>query len=300
MQNFPSSKEDIIMSAMIQNLKSLNDLVNLAHTLDHATAHEVYYPSGDASRFRVIKNDATNREVCTISDRYSILQHNDALNLILTGIEAAGITGGGVLRNYHNNIIVETFFDNLTIRDHSQDSYIQLGMRFTNSFDKSIGFTGGLTGWRQICSNGMLLGRLLPNAPHISFNHCGDVVKRITDSMMNFVESVIKMEGSLLTIINEAREEIITFESHDQLIRFTSQFVGSERRANQIFEIEPIELETTKWSIYNALTSYASHTDTLSYNQYEKINVGAEKLLGMPNITLPDMRAPTQTPLLTV
>ena len=26
----------------------------------------------------------------------------------------------------------------------------------------------------------------------------------------------------------------------------------------------------------------------------------AEKLLGMPNITLPDMRAPTQTPLLTV
>ena len=91
------------MSAMIQNLKSLNDLVDLAPTLDHATAHEVYYPSGDASRFRVIKNDATNREVCTISDRYSILQHNDALNLILTGIEAAGITGGGVLRNYHNN-----------------------------------------------------------------------------------------------------------------------------------------------------------------------------------------------------
>ena len=28
------------MSAMIQNLKSLNDLVDLAPTLDHATAHK--------------------------------------------------------------------------------------------------------------------------------------------------------------------------------------------------------------------------------------------------------------------
>lgn len=46
-----------------------------------------------------------------------------------------------------------------------------------------------------------------------------------------------------------------------------------------IFDIEPVELETSKWSLYNALTSYASHTDALSFNQFNTIHEGAQQLL---------------------
>lgn len=278
----------------IQHLESLDELVDYANTLDRATSHEVYYPSGEASRFHVIKNDTTDKEVCTVSDKYAILQHNDALNLIISGIRAAGITGGGVMRNYHDNVVVECFFDNLTVRDHSQDGHIQLGMRFTNSFNKSVGFSGEAYSWRQSCANGMLTSRLLPNAPHIFFKHMGDVVERITNNVKSFVENIVKMEGSLLTIINEARNEIITFESHDQLIRYTSQFVGSEKRAKQIFEIEPVELQSTKWDLYNALTSVVSHDDTLSYHQYTTIHNGAQDMLLKP-VVLPDMSREAMT-----
>lgn len=284
--------------AFIQSLKSIDELVDYANTLDTATSNEVYYPSGDASRFHVITNNTTGKEVCTVSDKYAILQHKDAVNLILSGIQASGITGSGTLRNYNDNVVVECYFDNLTIRDHSQDGHINLGMRFTNSFDKSIGFSGNMFGWRQVCKNGMLMNRMVPNAPSMFFKHMGDVIERITGSVKTFVEGIVKMEGSLLTIINESRNEVITFESHDQLIRFTSQFVGSERRAKQMFELEPIELNTSKWSLYNAMTAYASHENALSYNQYKTIHEGAQDMLLKP-MTLPDMSTPIMPTLTT-
>ena len=278
----------------IQKLESLDQLIDYAPTLDKATSHEVYYPSGEASRFHVIKNNTTQEEVCTVSDRYSILQHSDALNLIVSGLQAAGITGAGTLRNYNNNVVVECYFDNLTVRDHSQDGHIQLGMRFTNSFNKTVGFNGMAFGWRQVCQNGLLMSRMVPNAPQMTLKHMGDVVERITNNVKSFVENIVKMEGSLLTIINEARNEIITFESHDQLIRYTSQFVGSEKRAKQIFEIEPVELSTSKWDLYNALTSVVSHDNSLSYNQYTTIHSGAQDMLLKP-VVLPDMSREAMT-----
>jgi hypothetical protein len=265
--------------AFIQKLESIDQMVDRAHEMNKAEMVEVYHSNGDASRFHVIKNTSTTEEVCTVTDRYSILQHSDALNLILTGIQSSGITGAGTVRNYGNNVVVETYFDNLTVRDHSQDGHIQLGMRFTNSFDKSIGFNGTSFGWRQSCSNGLLTDRMLPNAPHISFKHMGNVIERITASIKTFVEDMVKMEGSLLTIMNEAQNEIITFSSMDQLITFTSQYTGSERRAKLVFDLEPIELETTKWALYNSLTAYATHNEALSYNQYNTIHEGAQKLI---------------------
>lgn len=263
----------------IQHLESLDELVDYANTLDRATSHEVYYPSGEASRFHVIKNDTTDKEVCTVSDKYAILQHNDALNLIISGIQAAGITGGGVMRNYHDNVVVECFFDNLTVRDHSQDGHIQLGMRFTNSFNKSVGFNADIFSYRQVCANGLLMSKLLPDAPQMNFKHIGDVTSRITGNVKSLVENLVKMEGSLLEIINETSQEVIKFEGYDHAIRFISEYVGSEKQAKQLFDIEHVEMETDKWSLYNVLTAYASHRQYLSYSQYNNIHNKAQDLL---------------------
>ncbi len=270
------------MSAFIQNLKSIDDLIDYAPTLDKAQSFEVYYPSGNESKFKVIKNLTTDEEVCTISKRYSILQHSDAITHILSGIQGAGITGSGIVRNYGNNVVVETYFDNLTIRDHSQDGHIQLGLMFTNSFNKSIGFNAEIMGWRQVCQNGMLATKLVPNAPEIHFKHMGDVNRRISDAIKQTVEGLIKMEGSLLEIIDEARQEIIKFQGEENLIKFIAEKVGSERRAKQVIDIEHIELESSKWSLYNALTSYTSHTESLSYSQYKKLHEEAQKILLSP------------------
>ncbi|MDD3267109.1 MAG: DUF932 domain-containing protein [Burkholderiales bacterium] len=266
---------------MIQHLNSLDEIVDKALTLDTATSHEVYYPDGEASRFHVIKNDVSKKEVCTISKRYSILQHKDALNLVLSGIQAIGITGGGIMRNYGDTIVAEMYFDNLTVRDHTQDGHINVGMRFTNSFNKSLGFSGSAFLWRQVCQNGMLANKLLPNAPSMSFKHMGNVIERIGDSVKEFVQGLVTVESSLLEIINESTQQVIKFENDENQLKFIIEQVGSERKAKQFIDIEPVELTMDKWSLYNVLTHFASHED-LSYPQYEKIHENAQKLLINP------------------
>lgn len=275
------------MSAFIQRLESIEALVDYAPSLDKAKACEVYYPNGDESRFRVIKNMTNDKEVCTVSDRYQVLQHSEAVNLILSGIEASGISGAGVLRNYGNTVVTELYFDNLTIRDHTQDGHINTGIRFTNSFDKSVGFKAEGFMWRQVCSNGMLVNKLLPNAPEMSFKHTGDIIEKITNMTRSFIQGITTMEGSLLEIINEATNQRITFESTDQRLKFIIEQVGSERKAKQFIELENIEVDMTKWDLYNAFTHFASNQPDISYNQYEKIHINAQKILMTNHIELP-------------
>lgn len=282
--------------SFVQQLKSLDEIVDYANGLDKASLVPVYHSSGDESRFRVIKNLNNGEEVCTVSDRYQVLQHSDALNLILSGIQGAGITGSGLLRNYGNQVVVETYFDNLTIRDHSQDGNIQLGFRFTNSFNKALGFNADIFAWRQVCQNGMLGTKLLPNAPEIHFKHMGDVRERITNAIKGVVEGLVKRQGSILEIINESRQEIIRFEGHEQVIKFLAQYVGSEKQATMCFEIENIELEMTRFSLYNCLTSFVSHKKDLSYNQYSKIHEKAQDLLINP-FQMPTFRQAEQIAL---
>lgn len=264
--------------ANIKTLQSLDQLVDIAPKLDRATSHEVYYPSGDASRFRIIKNDTTGAEVCTVSKKYTILQHCDALNNIITGIQAAGITGAGAFRDYNNTVAAELYFDNMQVRDNTQDGHINFGLRFTNSFDKSVGFLGEAFGWRQVCSNGMLMNKMLPNAPSMHFKHLGDVVERVTDSLKDFFQRTLAMEGTIL--------EIIRFESYDQQKLFFVTQLGSEKQSELFIEMENVELEMDQWSIYNAMTSFATHQD-LSYSQYNNIHKKAQEFVLQKHIHLP-------------
>lgn len=271
---------------MKQKLESINDLVDLAPTLDYAELYPVYFSNGDESRFKVIKNSTIDSEVCTVSNRYQLLQHRDAVNYILSGIQAIGIEGSGTLRNYHDSVVVETYFDNLSIRDNSQDGNINLGMRFTNSFNKTKGFNGVLFGHRQVCENGMIMNKMIPNAPKLSIRHLGDITTNITDTIHKFIENIFRMENAVIEIIDSTKNSIISFQNNDTQLEFFKSVVGSQERAELITSVNSIELETTQWDIYNALTSFVSHSDDLSYTQYNNIHNKAQDFLISPRTTI--------------
>lgn len=261
-----------------QHLTTLDQLVDIAPTLDRAVLEPVYFRNGDECRFKVIRNEATNDAVCTVTDKYKILQHSDAVNLIISAIQEAGVTGGGILYNHQNAIKVETYWDNLQIRDPTQDSYIQLGMTFTNSFNKSTGFSGHAFGWRQSCENGMLTSRILENSPKLYFMHTGDIQQRIINSVKYFIENIISIQNTIVQLIIDSQKEVITFDNVDMQIEYISQFSGSKLQAKKIIDAEKLELRESRWNLYNAITSYASHTD-LSFNRYGYIQDRAQDVL---------------------
>lgn len=284
-----------------KRLTSLDQIVDVAPTLDRASKHEVYYPDGTASKFMIIKNDSietvidektgkvkVSNEVCAVSKKYSILQHADAINHIVSGIQAANITGAGCFRDYGNVFSAELYMDNFSIKDPAKDDQINVGLRFVNSFNTSVGFVGELFGWRQTCSNGMAMAKMIPNAPRMSFKHLGDVSKRIADSIKDLVQRTATMEGAILEVINEATGRIVRFESYEQQKQFFVRYVGSEKQAETLIALEGFELEMDQWTLYNGLTHLASHGD-LSFDQYNRFHANAEKFLLQKEFDLPVM-----------
>lgn len=266
-----------------KNLHGMNRVVNYAQfQTDKAQKVPLYTEVADGQfkevRYQGIQNLSTKEIVTTVSPRYSILQHGDAVRMVGTAMAEYGIQAQGNVRNYGDSILLEVLFDNVRFDDDSQG--IQFGMKFCNSFSKTNGFNGWAYGLRQICSNGMHLWRVIPNS-YISVKHTGDVVRRVGERMRMFVENMAEYHGMMVDIIEAAESDIINFGNDAQLVQSLIPYAGSDRRAKDIIERKGIEVETPRWELYNKFTEYASHEE-LSFTMEERIHEAAQKILVAP------------------
>jgi len=269
----------------IQNLKTFDHLLDHVSSLNIAERRTPIYKTGDLeqeSRFDVIWNTSTGKEICPITKKYQILQHRDAVYAILEAVTAAGITGSGTLRNFGDVISSELYFDNLTMDDPSSDQTIQLGMRFTNSFNKSTGFHGDAFAFRQACKNGMLVNRILEKSIPISFMHTGNILSRVSDAVKSFITNLVTIEETMVSLISKSQDEVIVFYNTEKQIEFLEPYAGSAKQARLIISTGSLDLMPTKWAIYNAMTSYASHDESISYNRYDLLHNKAQDLLLTP------------------
>lgn len=265
------------------NTKKLHPMFNVVRYAQYRTdkADKVpLYTEVDDGRFKEvkymgIKNMNTSEIVTTVSPRYSILQHEDAVRMVSSAMDEHGIKAQGNVRNYGDSILLEILFDNVRFDDDSMG--IKFGMKFCNSFSKTNGFNGWAYGHRKVCSNGMHLWKVIPNS-YISVKHTGDVIRRVGEKMHQFVENMASYHGMMVDIIEAAESDIINFENDAQLIESLIPYAGSDRRAKDIIEKTGIEIEIPRWELYNKFTRYASHEE-LSFTMEERIHESAQNIL---------------------
>jgi hypothetical protein len=239
-----------------------------------------------------IKNERTGEIADFCSPIYSVLQHSDAVSMVLGSLKERGIEARGFMKEWDNGVAVELFLDNVmmpvngnemvaqSLRIPDGKDGIQMGIRFVNSYDKSSGFRGYGFGWRLACSNGMFLRSVLPEMM-FSVRHTGQVVLRVGDKIAEAIRRLVEQRGALIAVIEEAQAEKVSFQNDAELVATLAGFVGSERRAEAVLDnraAHGVGLEATRWKLYNMLTDYATHTE-LSVPMYDRIQMGAENLL---------------------
>jgi hypothetical protein len=290
--------------ANFSNMKSIVDIeadaMNLARAVKVPVAEIVLDESNKPIGARRIdkrwgiKNLKTSEIVDFCSDQYTVLQHAEAVQMVLGGLRANGVEARGFLKNYNDNISVEMLLDNvvmpvqgngdvahnLRVRDDADG--IHLGIRFVNSYNKSAGFRGHGFGWRLACSNGMFLRTVLPETK-FSVKHTGDVVGRVAGQIRSAIYRLIKERGAVVAIVEKAQHETVPFKNEKEVVMTLAGYAGSEKQAANILSVNAgLPLQPTRWELYNAMTSYATHTAGLSFPMYEKIQRGAEQVLTAP------------------
>ncbi len=299
--------------ALFKNFNSMESIDSIRSRTDSlATASKVKVaeiveqPDGTIKGFRPIKkrfgikNERTGEIADFASPVYSVLQHSDAVNMVLGSLQEHGIEARGFMNEWNNGVAVEVFLDNVLLPTEGNEFVahslripdgkdgIQMGIRFVNSYDKSSGFRGYGFGWRLACSNGMFLRSVLPEM-QFSIRHTGQVVSKVSDKIYGAVRRLVMNRGALIAVIVDAQKEKVSFNTEKEMVLALSGYVGSERRAEVILDnraAHDVGLETTRWNLYNLLTDYATHTE-LSVSMYDRIQNGAERILTSP-VILPE------------
>lgn len=234
-----------------------------------------------------------NKVQAVVSDHYKLVQHREAFRPVIEGLTLRGIDKfnfslWGNHRRAWLNIFVGEGFDT-----------VKYGFRITNSVDRSTSVRYGLSafsesqvlelvGYRQVCSNGMIVRVNLADAEivkleerikieqqlkqKIAFKHQGDMDKKF-EEVQYIVEAFLLLEKPLERIIKKAQSKSLIIE---QAKDFIKRYVG-ERKLDKIMELYGHE-EQTLWGLYNAMTFYYSHRETLKAT---KLNTGLQKAAQM-------------------
>jgi len=293
-------------SGNVKTMASFDEAVNLVKQLDHAVEIPLFYKLPDhlvqdgkpyevqlgngkiklvepgyhaAPHNKGVLNLATGTLAAVTGKEYSVLQHGDALGVSLNVINGLGTKALYAVENDRNVARLEVMFPEITIHDDSADG-IALGVRLSNSYDKTTGFNGEFYGFRQVCANGMYSRKLLGEI-NISARHVGDNFQSLTELVTNFVKRVLDSPKVVEDMIAQAISQKLEFTDNEQVYNTIWDITRNIKQTEKI--VERIPLKTDRWTVFNAFTHYASHAD-VTHKTRDDLSLKAEKIL-MTTIT---------------
>lgn len=247
-------------------IENLNDAALHIGTLDNATEAELFYGNTEnpqpVDNWKGIYNMQAERLATVASKGYRIIQHNDVLQSVIETLGGLNIDVMGVLKNRGNRFIADLVFKDEGGLIQDDASGVKLGIRVMNSYDKTCSFRLEMFGYRVVCRNGMVLGQgvgVSNSVYHIGKDKQLDEIKQVTEK---FIHDVIKSSETLQRHINEAMADSVEWEACCRIV----DMIGKNKKHRQelINRLEELRGgKVTRWQIYNAVTHYVTHGESL-------------------------------------
>lgn len=259
------------------------DLTKFADRFDNAKFVPVFWGEHKTKtdRYQGVYNIEGKRLAMIASQAYQIIQHKDVIRALAETLKEKNLQVSGVIRNDRDIICGGLVFGNIgaPIKDDSKQG-IQIGIRFTNSYNRVTAFRLELYGFRKVCQNGMILGTAMNNIVQTTF-HMGKEksMEHLKKIAVKFIDDAINSSSQLQAYVNECMKDSIVWTQLGKVLE--AIFVSQVHRENiaKIFGISIIEVtdkktkkvsysyvlekegkkNLTRWQLYNAITQYASH-----------------------------------------
>lgn len=277
--------------------------------LDRAVSKAVHVEGKKYDDYQCVYNADQKEPAMITSDKYTIVQHKEVFDSFIAGCKDLGLQGFGTIWNGGNRVAVEISFKGKNIKDptaghiagddKAAPKTIALGVRLTNSYDKSLSIHGQLFGYRSACSNGMLLGKFMKEIS-IEQRHIGQI--DITEKMETFLKAIINSERDLNELVSETIKDTLEWDiafkvlkkifenRHSKHIEEILKKVGvavvsvkdlktGKESFEYVFNDKEHAKKVSRWDLYNAVTNYLTHGEKLSPFMREKLHGCGAKLL---------------------
>lgn len=203
---------------------------------------------------KAIVREDKNVPLAVVSNRYEIVEHKEALKLVLPYMKKFGVPEVKVTLNDSGARMYASFtFKNIST-EVARGDIIGLRLGFVNSYNTTTAVKLPIGGLRLLCLNGMTTTE---NVSSQSFRHTKSQVASIT--FPDPEEVVAKFNNSAELWKSLTQMGIETNEHRERLINTLvaeSSLVNKKREADVTTALEGAN---TLWDMYNVLTAEITH-----------------------------------------
>lgn len=249
------------MATHRDSFKNLNEFGAIIESLDDYESLPIRTFVGDkdvsTERVRGMVNVTKGRITMAIGKNYPVFGHREALGYVNKELLKRDCHVHGFIDTIGDRTYTRIMFDEVTVKD--AESNVELGISFENPMDRKTRFKGYGYTWRQICSNGAGIKKMLP-IMEINERHTSDMEIRVPPMIHTFVEQSLEQTNHMQNLIDNSTKVHIHFESPEQKFETLKvHFDGvTERHIKRIAE-QVDSLTPSRWDLFNASNYVTSH-----------------------------------------
>jgi len=202
-------------------------------------------------------NVTHNRITMTVGKRYPVFGHREALGYVEKELRNRDCKVHGFIDTVGDRTFSRILFDGLLCKD--AESNVELGISFENPMDRKTRFKGYGYTFRQTCSNGAGIKKMLP-IMEINERHTSDMAIRVPPMIHDFVGQSLEQTNHMQGIIDNSMNVHIHFNDEEQKYETLKvHFDGVvERHIKRIAE-HVDSLNPSRWDLFNASNFVTSH-----------------------------------------
>jgi len=229
------------------------------------------------TEWKAVRNVDTNKVASIVHKSYQIIQHRDIAESFLEACDAIGLKTEIVIMDGTNKLFMDVEFPESKIDIKMGEEFVT-GFRLINSYDKSTGIVILPRLVRLACSNGMVM-KSNKWVPIFHYRHNQKMKESFESYMTRAIKHMVEINDRFKAVINKCMEDSVEWELCQRLIEHL--FPVQKHIAGIFKNLDPSKL-ITRWDLYNAVTSYATHGERLKPRIEMHLQDRAERIMETP------------------
>jgi hypothetical protein len=276
-------------------LKQKEEAEGLLDSLPVASLQEIEVAdAGNSNHYQAVINEKIKDVVGVVSGKYQLVQHKEAFQPIVEALNSIGAS-------YRMNIgyTQRKAWMSIVTNSEATDG-VSIGFQALNSIDGTTAIRYGfanfkqtrwveLVGYRQVCSNGMVVRVPLDNAEFVKLEerekievllretariiHMGKAHDKV-EAIRYIVEAMELLKEPVARMIEASKNKILAEKMAKELI---AKYLG--KRLNKKVLAQYRKEEKNLWGLYNAMTFVASHNKEIATSSADSLLNGSAEML---------------------
>lgn len=284
---------------------TLQDVYKNTKLLDKSKLVDLQINDGgvikNVDNFKGVYNISQGRFCNVVTPHYNLVQHREYFDAFTTALNNLNIKFTSTITQIGDKAIMDFNFSGRNIKFKEVGEEFTTGLRIINSYNKQTGLFVVPKFMRLACTNGMVITKF---SDEISIKHTQIMAREIHSFVERKINELINKSDELKLWVSDCMKDSIEWLTVCKII---TQLFKQPKHRDEILKLLGIDVviitdkktkkellqfvwtdktkqqeKITRWSVYNAVTQYITHSEQVTPHIENFLQGYAEKILVNP------------------